>query len=76
MNNPAVTPLAQLKSEITLLKGRERSLRQLAQSPRCSNRSEAEQQLLVVREQIDATYARMRPLEEHGSRAAYPHRTA
>ena len=66
MQTSPVSRLADLKTAITLLKGRERSLQVLAQSVRCTRRPEAEGELGRVREEISATYARMRPLQEHG----------
>lgn len=61
----SVVRLAHFKTAIVLLKGRERSLRQMAQSSRCANRSAAELELDRVRAEIENTYAQMRPLREH-----------
>lgn len=65
MQNHSALQLAECKTAITLLKGRERSLQQLAQSTRCLNRTDAEAALGQVRADIETTYAQMRKFQEH-----------
>ena len=65
METRTLLRIAGCKAAITLLKGRERSFRHLAQSNRCLDRPLAELELGRIRADIAATYARMRPLAEH-----------
>ncbi len=51
---------AALETQSRVLRARERSLQGLAQSARCSNRTEAEAELGKVREQLASTYAQLR----------------
>ena len=64
METPSLGRLAEFKTAITLLKGRERSLQQIAQSERSTNRPEAELELGRVRDEIRSNYAKMRPHQQ------------
>jgi hypothetical protein len=65
MRTAATRTLDQVRTEITLLKGRERSLQQIAQSEHTANRPGAERELAEVRDAIRSSYASMRPFGEH-----------
>ena len=72
---PGMNPISEqqraaLEMNSRVLRARERSLQHLAQSNRCSSRTEAEAELGKVREQLAANYDRLR--EEHPSGSAGP----
>ena len=55
-----------LEATTHLLRARERSLQALAQSPRCSRRAEAEQELTRVRTELAAAYHQLRAAHPNG----------
>lgn len=62
MTNSEDARCTQLESASRLLRSRERSLQQLAQSPQSPSREAAEQELARVREELAATYVQLRQL--------------
>ena len=56
-----------LETNSRVLRARERSLQQLSQSDRCTNRAEAEAELAKVRQQLTANYDQLREEQPNGA---------